>query len=127
MPGERVLVVDDGEAIRAGLTLALSQAGYDVRSAPDGRKALREFFDFQPALVLLDIVMPGMNGFEVCEQMRAASDTPVIFLSSLEDEPYKIQAFNTGADDYVIKGIGMAELLARVAANLRRAAARGEA
>jgi DNA-binding response OmpR family regulator len=118
---EKVLVVEDTQAIRDGLLLALSEAGYETRAADNGRDALKEFYEFQPDLVLLDLMLPAMNGAEVCKRIRSASDTPVIILSAVDDEAQKVHALTIGADDYVVKGAGIGELLARIKAALRRA------
>jgi DNA-binding response OmpR family regulator len=117
---EKILVVEDTPDIRQGLVLMLSDAGYRPVAVGDGREALREFYETQPDLILLDLMLPGMGGTEVCKRVRAVSDTPVIILSAVDDEAQKIHALAIGADDYVVKGAGMGELLARVAASLRR-------
>ena len=120
MADEKILVVEDTPDIRQGLVLTLTDAGYHVTGVGDGREALREFYESQPHLILLDLMLPGMNGSEICKRVRAVSDVPVIMLSAMDDEAQKIHALTVGADDYVVKGAGMGELLARVAASLRR-------
>ena len=121
MADEKVLVVEDTPDIRDGLLLALGDAGYGARAIDNGREALREFYEYQPDLVLLDLMLPGMNGAEVCRRVRSASETPVIILSAVDDEARKVHALAIGADDYVVKGAGIGELLARIGAALRRA------
>jgi two-component system KDP operon response regulator KdpE len=121
MPDARVLVVEDMADIRMALEAALEDEGHEVRSAADGETALRAFYEFRPDLVLLDMVLPGLHGLDVCEQLRMMSTVPVIVFSGVGNEREKIEALNRGADDYVVKGVGMNELMARVAAALRRA------
>jgi DNA-binding response OmpR family regulator len=120
MAGEKILLVDDSPEVVQGLTLALAEAGYLTRSATDGPGALREFYSSQPDVILLDLMLPGMTGTEVCKRVRSLSDTPVIILSAVEDEAQKIYALTIGADDYVVKGTGIGELLARISACIRR-------
>lgn len=117
---DRVLVVEDADEWRQMLTVAFSSAGYATHSVGDGRDAVRAFFDYQPDLVVLDIMLPGINGTKVCEHIRSVSGVPVIIHSGLDRESGKIEAFQSGADDYVVKGTGMRELVARARANLRR-------
>ncbi len=114
------MVVDDTPEIVEGLKIALSDAGFEVQGVSDGRDALRAFYENPPDLILLDLMLPGMGGTEVCKRVRAMSDTPVIILSALDDEAQKIHALTIGADDYVVKGAGIGELLARIKASLRR-------
>lgn len=120
MAEEKILVVEDAPDIRKGLTMVLQESGYRTMPVADGREALREFYESQPDLVLLDLMLPGMSGAEICKRVRSVSDTPVIFLSAVDDEAQKIHALTIGADDYVVKGASMGELLARVSASLRR-------
>ena len=120
MAGEKILLVDDSPEVIRGLTLALTEAGFQTSSATDGPGALREFYSAQPDLILLDLMLPGMTGTEVCKRVRTLSDTPVIILSAVDDEAQKIYALTIGADDYVVKGTGVGELVARVKACIRR-------
>ena len=117
----RVLVVDDEENLRELVRRLLGSAGYSVRTARDGGEGLRSFFSWKPDLVVLDIRMPKMNGWEMLERIREMSDTPVIMVSALGQEDEKVRGLRGGADDYVPKPFGQAELLARVEAVLRRA------
>ncbi len=117
---QKILVVEDTPDILKGLTFALNDAGYAVIGVSDGRDALRHFYEDPPELILLDMMLPGLNGTEVCKRVRSVSDTPIIILSAVEDEAQKIHALTVGADDYVVKGAGMGELLARIKASLRR-------
>ena len=117
----RVLVVDDDDDIRLLLQELLTRAGYRVETAPDGRAALRVFHERPPDLVVLDLSMPGLDGFETLERLRDLSDAPVILLTARSGEIDKVRGFRAGADDYIVKPFGRQELLARIAALLRRA------
>jgi two-component system, OmpR family, KDP operon response regulator KdpE len=121
--GERVLVVDDEPQIRRALRTALTAHGYAVETAEDGRTGLEAIAAWAPDAVVLDLVMPGLDGFEVLRQTRTWSDVPVIVLSARGQEPDKVAALDGGADDYLTKPFGMGELLARLRAVLRRAGA----
>lgn len=117
-----VLVVDDDPHIRDLLTFALQKAGLATREAADGEAALADIALRAPDLVILDINMPCMDGIEVCRRIRAQGDLPVLFLSSRDDEIDRILGMELGADDYVIKPFSPREVVARVAAILRRIA-----
>jgi DNA-binding response OmpR family regulator len=117
----RVLVVDDDNDIRLLLEELLRGAGYAVETAPDGRGALRTFHERPPDLVVLDLSMPELDGFETLERLRDLSDVPVILLTARTGEIDKVRGFRAGADDYVVKPFGRQELLARIEALLRRA------
>lgn len=115
-----VLVVDDDPHIRDLLTFALDKAGLATREAGDGEAALAAIAEQQPDLAILDINMPRMDGIEVCRRIRAQGDLPVLFLSSRDDEIDRILGIELGADDYVVKPFSPREVVARVAAILRR-------
>jgi two-component system, OmpR family, KDP operon response regulator KdpE len=117
---KKILVVDDEAQITRVLLRGLESAGYQVRIASDGRAGLETFRSWLPDLVITDLSMPGYTGLELCERIRQLSEVPVLVLSVKEDEPTKVKAFDLGADDYVAKPFGMAELTARVRALLRR-------
>ena len=117
----RILVVDDEQTVRDFLRRALENAGYDVITAADGREALDKVSQFDVSLVLLDIVMPGLDGFEVLEHMRQYENIPVIMLSGIGGETTKIDTLALGADDYITKPFSVDELLARIQTKLRRA------
>jgi two-component system OmpR family response regulator len=117
-----VLVVDDDPHIRDLLTFALQKAGLATREAADGEAALAAIALRAPDLVILDINMPRMDGIETCRRIRAQGDLPVLFLSSRDDEIDRILGMELGADDYVVKPFSPREVVARVAAILRRAA-----
>ena len=115
-----VLVVDDDPHIRDLLTFALGKAGLATREAGDGEAALASIAAQAPDLVILDINMPRMDGIEVCRRIRAQGQLPVLFLSSRDDEIDRILGIELGADDYVVKPFSPREVVARVAAILRR-------
>ena len=115
-----ILVAEDEPAIRETLCDELSAAGYQPVPASNGQEALERFEERVPDLVLTDLAMPGRDGFRVISTIRAGHSTPVIVLSVLGGESDKIRALDLGADDYVTKPFSMAELLARVRAQLRR-------
>src|SRR5262252_8045024 len=119
-PLRRVLVVDDDDDIRLLLQELLTGAGYRVETAPDGRAALRAFHANPADLVVLDLSMPELDGFETLERLRDLSDVPVILLTARDGEIDKVRGFRAGADDYVVKPFGRQELLARIGALLRR-------
>ncbi|MBI2374845.1 MAG: response regulator transcription factor [Deltaproteobacteria bacterium] len=115
-----VLVVDDDPHIREVVGFALSSAGHDVAHAADGRQALELARSRAPDLVVLDIMMPGMDGIEACRQLRTFSTVPVLFLSAKDDELDRVIGLEVGGDDYVTKPFGTRELVSRVKAMLRR-------
>ena len=120
---KKILVVDDEAQITRVLLRGLESAGYQVRVANDGRAGLESFRAWLPDLVITDLSMPGFDGLELCSRIRQLSEVPLLVLSVKEDESIKVKAFDLGADDYVSKPFGMAELTARVRALLRRSAA----
>jgi two-component system KDP operon response regulator KdpE len=119
---KRILVVDDEGQITRVLRRGLESAGYQVRIANDGRSGLETFRTWAPDLVITDLSMPGFGGLELCSRIRQLSEVPILVLSVNEDEPTKVKALDLGADDFVTKPFGMAELNARVRALLRRSA-----
>lgn len=127
MKGSRVLVVDDDDDIRLLLEQLLRRAGALVRSAQNGRAALREFHDWRPDVVVLDVAMPELDGFQTLERIRDLSDVPVLMLTARGEELERVRGLQSGADDYVVKPFGRQELVARLDALLRRAARRGPA
>jgi two-component system KDP operon response regulator KdpE len=118
--GASILVVDDEREIVRALRRALSANGYTVRSASSGEEALEVFARQRPDLLLLDLLLPGMSGLEVCRRVRSVSNIPIIVLSVKGAERDKVEALDLGADDYVAKPFGIAEVLARVRVALRR-------
>jgi DNA-binding response OmpR family regulator len=121
----RILVADDDEDTRQLLRTLLERTGATVRDAADGREALREFHSWRPELVLLDVSMPELDGWQVLERIREMSDVPVLMLTARADELERVRGLRAGADDYVVKPFGRQELVARVHALLRRAARSG--
>jgi len=117
---KKILVVEDEKDIRELLQVTLEAAGYETLKAANGDEALHIIEAESPDLVVLDILMPGMSGFQVLRQLRETSDTPVIMLSARTDIVDKIESFELGADDYITKPFRLIELTARVAAVLRR-------
>jgi len=116
----RVLIVDDEQQIRRALSLNLGARGYEVLEAASGELALAATADWHPDIVLLDLGLPGMDGVTVLEALRGWTKVPVIVLTVRDDERSKVQTLEAGADDYVTKPFGMAELVARIRAVLRR-------
>jgi len=121
MTPNRILVIDDEPQITRVLRAALAAQRFDVRTANDPEEGLRIFNEWQPDLVVTDLMMPEMSGVELCRAIRSNYETPVIVLSVREHEQSKIEALDAGADDYVTKPFSIQELLARVRAHLRRA------
>jgi len=121
----RVLVVDDEPIVRDVLTRYLSKGGFQVDSAEDGEAALERFTAVPPDLVLLDLMLPGVDGVEVFTRIRADHDTPVIMLTARGEETDRVVGLEIGADDYITKPFSPREVVARVRAVLRRSPARG--
>src|ERR1700735_1093845 len=120
MPGRILLITAEPQITRV-LRASLSAQAFDVRTANDPEEGLRIFAEWPPDLVITDLMMPGLSGVEVCRAIRLKSSTPVLVLSVRDHERAKIEALDSGADDYVTKPFGIQELLARVRAHLRRA------
>lgn len=118
----KILVVDDEPEMAYLLESALIREGYEVLSALDARSGLEKAFKFQPDLILLDIMMPGMDGWEMLSRLREFSNIPVVMLTALQGVDAIVQGLDTGADDYITKPFRIQELQARVRAALRRAA-----
>jgi DNA-binding response OmpR family regulator len=116
----RVLVIDDDGDVRALVTGLLERAGYEVNEASDGRDGLRAVFSDRPDLVLLDVTMPGLDGWGTLERIRELTDVPVLMVTARSGELEKVRGLKAGADDYMTKPFGRQELLARVEALLRR-------
>ncbi|HET7377499.1 MAG TPA: response regulator transcription factor, partial [Anaerolineae bacterium] len=118
---QTILLIDDDATLRDLLAEHLQTAGYKVLSAPDGTIGLKTFAQARPDLIVLDVMMPGMSGWEVCEQVRSKSVTPIILLTAKSEEIDKLRGFRLGVDDYVTKPFSFAEMIARVGAVLTRA------
>jgi two-component system, OmpR family, KDP operon response regulator KdpE len=119
----RVLVVDDEPQITRVLRTVLTSQGYQVRTADEGESALASFSEWRPELVITDLFMPHMDGIELCRRIRSLSSVPIIVLSVKGEERAKVEALDSGADDYVTKPFGIDELMARVRVALRRTTA----
>ena len=119
----RILVVDDDHAIAEMVGIVLRGKGFDVVTAPDGASALDAFDRVGPDLVLLDLMLPGMDGIEVCRELRRRSGVPVIMLTARSDTSDVVEGLEAGADDYLTKPFEPDELVARIRARVRRAAA----
>ncbi len=117
---QKILIVDDDENISELISLYLTKEFYDTKIVYDGESALREFESFQPNLILLDLMLPGMDGYQVCREIRQRSNTPIIMLSAKGEVFDKVLGLELGADDYIIKPFDSKELVARVKAVLRR-------
>lgn len=117
---EKILVVDDEASIRRILETRLSMIGYDVVTAADGEDAITTFHQSQPDLVVLDVMMPKLDGYGVCQELRKESDIPIIMLTALGDVADRITGLELGADDYVVKPFSPKELEARIRSVLRR-------
>ena len=115
-----LLFIEDDDAIRLALKLALEDEGYEVREAPDGKSGLVAFAEREPDLVLLDLRLPDLSGFEVCRSMRANSLVPIIIVTAQTDTYDLVAGLEAGADDYVTKPVVPKELAARIRAALRR-------
>ncbi len=122
MVNVKILVVDDDENICDLLRLYLEKDGYTVKIANDGEQALEAFEEFAPDLMLLDIMMPKIDGFKVLEEVRKRSAIPVIMVTAKGESFDKLQGFNLGTDDYIVKPFDAKEVLARIKAILRRSA-----
>ncbi|MFL6155393.1 MAG: response regulator [Marmoricola sp.] len=122
----RVLVVDDDVTVREVVVSYLRAGGYDVVEAPDGQSALREMRELPADLVVLDLMMPGIDGLEVCTRLRAMGDVPIIMLTALGSEADRVVGLESGADDYVTKPFSPRELVLRVNALLRRVGERSQ-
>ena len=118
---KKILVIEDDEDIRTVVATRLKRAGYETTTASDGKDGLRHFYGDRPDLVVLDIAMPVMDGWQVLERLREVSDVPVLILTAATQEREKLRGLRSGADDYITKPFSGEELLARVEVALRRA------
>lgn len=121
LPADKILIADDEDYLRDMLGTAFRFSGFDTALAEDGFEAIRKSQEFKPDLIILDIMMPGIDGFEVCRRLRDDNDdTPIIFLTALDEEHDRVKGFTRGGDDYVTKPFSLEELIGRVRAVLRR-------
>ena len=116
----KVLVVDDDAALSEMLTIVLRNEGFDSRVCPSGDRALEEFRDYKPDVVLLDLMLPGKDGIDVCKEIRAESGVPIVMLTAKGDTIDVVVGLESGADDYIVKPFKPKELIARVRARVRR-------
>ena len=117
---QKILIVDDDANIAELISLYLLKECYDTKIVEDGESALREFKTYQPNLILLDLMLPGIDGYQVCREIRTQSNVPIIMLSAKGEVFDKVLGLELGADDYIIKPFDSKELVARVKAVLRR-------
>ena len=117
---QKILIVDDDENIAELISLYLSKECYDTKMVYDGESALKAFDEYKPNLILLDIMLPGIDGYQVCREIRSQSSTPIIMLSAKGEVFDKVLGLELGADDYIIKPFDSKEMVARVKAVLRR-------
>lgn len=117
---QKILIVDDDENIAELISLYLTKECFDTSIVNDGESALKEFLEYQPNLILLDLMLPGIDGYEVCRQIRRTSEIPIIMLSAKGETFDKVLGLELGADDYIIKPFDSKEMVARVKAVLRR-------
>ena len=120
MEKTRILIVDDEKHIAELISLYLMKEGYETKEVYDGRRAMDEFYAFKPELVMLDLMLPGMDGYQICTEIRKKSDTPIIMLTARSDTFDKVLGLEMGADDYIVKPFEPKEMVARVKAVLRR-------
>ena len=120
MNASRILVIDDDDDIRALLRTLLERAGYQVSDARDGRAGLRKLYADRSDLVILDVAMPGLDGWATLERIREVTDVPILMLTARDRELERVRGLQGGADDYVVKPFGRQELLARIDVLLRR-------
>lgn len=118
--GPRILVVDDEQSITDFIALGLRHEGFEVRTAPDGRVAMRAVDEFHPHLVVLDLMMPRVDGWELCRALSGERSRGIIILSARDETSDRVQGLELGADDYLVKPFDFTELLARIRAVLRR-------
>lgn len=123
---KKILIVDDEKNIVDIIAFNLKKEGYQILKAADGEQGVRMALEEEPDLILLDIMMPKMDGYEACKKIREKKNTPIIMLTARAEEVDKVLGLELGADDYVTKPFGVRELMARVKANLRKAAFRAE-
>jgi two-component system, OmpR family, response regulator len=128
VPGERLLLVDDEDHLRSMLQAALSHHGYDVHPVTTGREAMAAVPAVRPDLILLDVMLPDLDGFEVCRRLRSeGTRTPVLFLTARDSTDDTVRGLTLGGDDYLAKPFSLEELVARIDAVLRRAGATRDA
>ena len=117
---QKILIVDDDNNIAELISLYLTKECFETRIVNDGEQALKDFASFQPDLILLDLMLPGVDGFEICKKVREEKNIPILMVSAKKDDIDKIRGLGMGADDYMTKPFSPSELVARVKAHLAR-------
>lgn len=117
---KKVLIIEDEKSISDIIKFNLTKEGFEVDTAYDGQSGLDKVFSFDPDLILLDVMLPVMDGFQVCKKVRESNTVPILMLTAKEEEVDKVLGLELGADDYITKPFGMRELVARIKANIRR-------
>ena len=117
---QKIMIVDDDNNIAELISLYLTKECFETKIVNDGEEALKEFVSFRPDLIILDLMLPGVDGFEICRQIRSQKNTPIIMVSAKKDDIDKIRGLGLGADDYMTKPFSPSELVARVKAHLAR-------
>ena len=117
---QKILIVDDDNNIAELIALYLTKECFETKIVNDGEEALREFASFRPDLIILDLMLPGVDGFEICKQIREAKEIPILMVSARKEDIDKIRGLGLGADDYITKPFSPSELVARVKAHLNR-------
>ncbi len=120
MDAKKVLIVEDEKSISDIIKFNLEKEGFTVETAYDGEEGLAKALGVSPNLILLDVMLPKMDGFEICKKVRETSTVPILMLTAKEEEVDKVLGLELGADDYITKPFGMRELIARIKANIRR-------
>jgi len=120
MNDKKVLIIEDEKAISDIIKFNLAKEGFEVETAYDGESGLGKALEWKPDLILLDIMLPIMDGFQVCKKVREVSSVPILMLTAKEEEVDKVLGLELGADDYITKPFGMRELIARIKSNMRR-------
>lgn len=117
---KKILIIEDEKSISDIIKFNLTKEGYDTDMAYDGKSGLEKALSIKPDLILLDVMLPAMDGFQVCKKVRETSSVPILMLTAKEEEVDKVLGLELGADDYITKPFGMRELIARIKANIRR-------
>jgi len=120
MKSKKVLIIEDEKSISDIVKFNLMKEGFEVYTAFDGLDGLNKALELNPDLILLDVMLPSMDGFQVCKKIRETKTTPIVMLTAKEEEVDKVLGLELGADDYITKPFGMRELIARIKANIRR-------
>ncbi|MFY9526213.1 MAG: response regulator transcription factor [Limnochordia bacterium] len=126
MVKQKILIVDDEASIQELIRFNLEQSGFDTETASDGLEALEKFESYKPDLIVLDLMLPGKDGYDVCKDIRRTSNVPIIMLTAKETELERVLGLELGADDYITKPFSPLELVARIKAVLRRASGQEE-